>query len=562
MSTQKIPNSQKQFIQSNKGDYQGNVWETFNVDLDSNPGTLQPSKPLTAALDNTALSGEVVQALQIHDGGYYLATNDDVYSCSSNQDPTNSANWSDVSTLGAEDLGFETDMESFNGLLLVSLGTDIMSWNGSVKDDDWWTATTTGTALTADYVHTMKVLRTGNDTLFVTDKNVVRYYNTAAEHKGITLDTLMVACSLTPSLDRMWAGTYTEVEDNAFVYELRVGDDSAFQAYEIDGRAALTMFTYRNTPFVVTEKGYIQAFNGAGFETVAQFPWADSSDPMEGVRAGLVQDSSTSRAIHPKGAKVRGKYAYIFVDAGSEVNGGLLHRGLSGVWVLNLETYSLSHRYMVGAPEVVRSGPLLITNMPQTRIMVGSETSADGKGVWMESDGTPEAFAVTLRHEADSIADVYETFVVKADTLQSGETVTVKYKDTVNSAFPYFVDGVTWLNSTQFVTTDALTGVEVGDEIFIVNRHQAGKLCHITAIETGTSNTVTVDTALGTLNELSDIKVEKWRKLSTQMTSEDGEYKKFGAADGASPSRQYKVALQGSITVRELISKSNSKEQL
>ena len=65
MSTQKIPNSQKQIIQSNDGDYKGNLWATFGIDLDSNSGTIKTSKRLTQVVDADLIGSDIIQALQI-----------------------------------------------------------------------------------------------------------------------------------------------------------------------------------------------------------------------------------------------------------------------------------------------------------------------------------------------------------------------------------------------------------------------------------------------------------------------------------------------------------------
>lgn len=572
MSTQKIPNSEKQIIQSNVGDYSGNLWSTYNIDLDSNPGVIKVSRKLSRVIDADDIGTDIVQALQIHDGNYYLATNDRVLNCSVSNDPTNSANWSATGSLGIEDLGIETDMTSFTGLLLISLGTNIMSWDGATKDNDWWTAVTSGTALTTLKTHTLEVLRTGTDTLFVTDGNIVRYYNSAAGHTAITLDTLMSAQCLTSSLDRMWVGTYTEVENNAYVYELRVGDDAALQAYEVDGRACLTMFTYKNVPHVITERGYIQAFNGAGFQTMAQFPWANESKVMEGCRPGLVQESPTSRAIHPKGARVSGKYCYIYVNTDDEyVTGGkkLNDRSPSGVWVLDLETYSLTHRYALpdastdyGYHIVNRSGPVLITNTPETRVMVGG-TVNNTSGVWMESNDTAQGYFTTVRHESDSIADNFEKFVVKHNTLNTGETINTKYKDVTEPSLPLTITDISWLTSTKFTTTNALTGVEVGDEVEIISGYRSGYMCHITEIEGSTTKTITVDESIGLLNQLSDIQINRWIKIEPQPDEDtNAERIVYGSTEGSSPVREYKVVMKGDVTVREVISKSNNNEEL
>ena len=581
MSTQKIPNSQKQIIQSNDGDYNGNIWSTFNIDLDSDPGTIKTSKKLTKAVGFDTISSSVVQALQIHDGYYYIATNDDVYRCDVNDDPRVEANWSSVSSFDGDDLGFETDMTSFEGQLLVSLGTNIAAYISTVDDDWWTTGARSGTALTANLPHIMDVLRSGRDTLFITDGSKIRYYNGVSGGTIVEIDSLLTASCMTPSLDRMWVGSYTEVGNHASVFEVAVGatntlgDPAYNQSYEVDGRVCLTMWTYRNTPFVITERGYIQAFNGASFETVAQFPWANDSTVMKGCNPGNVQDSSTSRAIHPKGARVKGRYCYIMVDTTDGFNSGakINDRSPSGVWVLDMQTYSLTHRYALtdktdqfGQQVLTRSGPVLITNTNQTRIMVGgavdSQDGADNdEAVWMESDITNQGYLVTTRHESNSIADAFESVYVKADTLDTDETVTLKYKDVTIPNFPLSIEDVFWLSPNQFTTTNALTNVEEGDEVEITRRDHSGELCNITKIEGTTTKTVTVDKNLGTLNDTSDIQIDRYKLMTDEYVANNGEYKKIG--DGkTSPSRQYKVVMKGDVTVREIISKSNSKVEL
>lgn len=576
MSVNKTPNSLKQFIQSNVGDYQGNLWSTFNIDLDTQPGVIRTSKKLQRVLSPDDFGDDIVQAISIYNTYYYSVTDDRVSRCVTSDDPTLNASWSDVATFNAEDLGKETDAVNFEGLFLISTGTDVMSWDGTTKDNDWWTSSTgggAGTPLTSGQPHIMEVLRTGNDTLFVTDGSDVRYVNLEAGHTTIALEANQTAVSLTPSLDRMWVGTLTNSEENAFVYEIQVGNDAASSAYPVAGRAALAMFTYRNTPFVITERGYIQAFNGAGFQTVSQFPWATESKVMEDARPGTIAQQSDSRAIHPKGVRVDGKYAYIFVNTNDEYSNPadiLNSRSFSGVWVLDLETYSLTHRYSLatetneyGYAEVTRSAPILLTNIPNTRIMVGGEISnadANRGGLWMESDDTPQGFFTTVRHESESIADTFESFTVKADTLDATDSVTIKSKTATLSTYPVSLDDVTWLDASAFTTTASLTNVEVGDEVFILSGHGAGNLLTITDISGTNTKTVTTDGTIGVLNELSDVQIENWKKHEETMTAENGEWKKWGGPEGTHTACEYKVVLNGEVTVREVISKSNNKE--
>lgn len=573
MSTKKTPNNSKQWVQSNNGDYEGNLWETFNIDLDSNPGTLKVSKKLQQILGDTELLSDVVQALNIHDGNYYLATTNQLFKCSVNNDPTTGSNWTTVADFTSTETDFTTDMTSFGGLLLVSYDTNISSWDGTIQNSSWGTAVAGFSSIDSNYVHTMDVLRTGNDTLFYTNGDEVKYYNAAAGAASIALDANMVANCLTPSLDRMWCGAYTEVEDSGYVYELRVGDTSAFQAYEIEGRVALSMFTYRNTPFVITELGYIQVYNGAGFETIAQFPWATQSRVLEGCRPGLVQDTPSGKGIVPKGVKVRGQYAYILVQNQDEYGEGdnlIGERSPSGIWVLDLQSYSLTHRYSFsngsndyGWMKISRPGPILVTNTPETRILAGAEIGITNEGLWGEGTEEPQGSVTLTRHESDSIADTFEKFVTKIDTLSGTNAIKYKYRTTVDPTTPLLVRDITWLDETTFTTTDqSITTAMEGYEVAIEAGYASGNFPHITNVETGTTVTVTVDESIGLLNETSDIRVNNWQRIDDNFVAEDGEHKDIGGVDGVHPFAQFRAVLTGNITVREFISKSNSKEEL
>lgn len=572
MSTFKLPNSNKQFIQSNQGDYQGNVWSTFNIDLASSPGVVKVSPKLEKAVGAVTWgSDDIVQALAIYDSRYYIATSQDIFSCAVSDDPRVEANWGAIDFIGSIDVGLETDAVVFENLLLVSLGTNVASWNGTTLDVDWWTTVSkggeVGNALTVLKPHTMDVLRSSKDVLFITDGNKVVYAELDAGHTDITLDEGLTANCLTPSLDLMWAGTFNETDSNAFVFSIRNGSDVPAAAYQVDGRACLTMFTYKNVPYVITERGYVQGFNGAGFETVARFPWAEQSKTMTGARPGVVQDSPTSMAIHPKGAKVVGDKVYMYVDTDNEFASGtnLDSRAPSGIWVLDLLTYSLSHHSSLSLAEtdygwskVTRSGPVLITNTPQTRIMVGGEVN-NTKGVWMETANTPRGYFVTARHEADSVMDTFNSLYTKVDTLPSGSSVTVKYRTTWNE--PVLVDDITWLNATQFTTTSSdVTDALIGQEIEIIAGYRSGYLANITAVEGGTTKTVTIDQSIGLLNETSDIQIDNWLTLGTH-SPEEGEVKELGAkAPGTFV--QYKVILTGNVTLREVLSSSENKNSV
>lgn len=572
MSTKKTPNSNKQWIQSNEGEFQGNITETYNCDFDTDYGVLKTSPNLSAVLTTAEMdeTDESPQAFIVFEGRYYLATTDQIHYINAQSDPTTDA-WSVDETMSSEDLGDETDMTVYESDLMVTLGTNVMKYDGSA-DPDWWTTAgptgAGGPTLTAGVPHPLRVLRSGNDTLFVGNGNLVHYYNADAGVSTVTLESHFTTRCFTPSLDRMWVGTSTEDDDKAFVYEISVGTTTpggtpiANQSYPVDGRIVFSMFTHKNIPFAITDQGYIQAFNGAEFETVAQFPWADTLDLMEGVRPGAIQDGPRNVAIHGNGVQVRGDFAYIFVDVtnnNSAVNEPVTN-GKAGVWVLDLRTYSLTHRYaLAGATRTERSGPIFLPESGSTRIMVGTQNLSNEGVVYMEDATKLTAAVVLARHEADSIADEFSRFVIKSDTLDS-ETVDVKYRNTRTLAAPVVLNDINWLDTTRFTTTDDTTGIQKGYEVFVEEGTGAGSFVHITDISGGTTKTITVDTAIGVAAQSASVRVDDWLKYDESMTSEDGEWKDFGGNEGAHTFSQHKLVLNGDVKLRETICKSNNKE--
>lgn len=572
MSTFSIPNAQKQIRQVSRGDVFGELWSTFNIDLVTSPGKIKTSKRLTRVLDSTKLSAADVVAIDVFDSEYYVTTTDDVFTCSVTSDPTVAGNWLSEGTLGSEDLGFESDSVSFDGKIMFSLGTDIMSYTGSVKDDDWWVTTISGTALTADKPHIMHVHRGGQETFIVTDSNKIRYYNATAGHSAITLDTTFTASCLASGVSAVWAGTYTEQGSQAYVYEFYIGEQLdgapvARNAYPVDGRAVLAIEVINNTPYIITEKGNLQVFNGVGFETVASFPFAYQQNSLDGVRAGVVQDNSTARPIHPKGMKARNKSIFLAINTADDDSDLIDERSPSGVWEYNSETGVLNHRYSLtggtdskGASIQLRSGPIFISDQPETTIMVAGEIT-NGIGMWCEGTTVPYSYFITPEIDSQTIQDTYEKLILKARTLGADEAIVVKYRTSKNADYPQYND-ITWLNATQFNTTDAtFSNAAVGDEVEIIDGYGAGKLAHITTISGSPTYSVTIDESIGLLNETATIKLQNWKKLPTEYTSENGEYLSVGVGKVA-PWIQFKVYLKGDIEFRQLISKGNSKTEI
>lgn len=562
----------------NRGDSFGELSATFNADLVTMPGKIKASPKLGRVLTSATLDNDIPQALLVHDGRYYFATDDDVFICEATDDPSDPDNWSELTPALAGDsfsgIGLETDMVSFDGAVLISGATDINRYVSAtdLNTNDWWQSTVSGTALTSGKTHTLHVHRGGQETLVVADGNKIRYYNSTAGHSTITLDSLFTAHCFASGVNAVWAGTYTESSEYAYVYEFYIGEtiDSvpvARNAYRVDGRAILSIQTVDNIPYIVTEKGHIQAYNGAGFTTVAHFPFAYGRQTLDGVQPGLVQDSVTSRPVHSKGMQSDGESLYIFLSSESEATGDPVNeRTPSGIWEYNTATQVLNHRSApsdastdCGQSMVERSGPLLIANHPNTKFLLGTQLPGTNKyGLFAESTETSCGYVVTSEFKSDNAKDAFNQVYVQADTLQDAEKCVVKYKQINVNDFPVYAD-INWLSANTFTTTTDISAVLVEDEMEVTEQYGAGKLAHIASIDASSSTyTVTIDEELGATGETSRARFDRWKKVPKTYTDTDGEYASFGLPT-LNTWIKAKIAWEGAVSIRGISVTSKAK---
>lgn len=596
MSVFTIPN-QGQIRQIGRSETEGEIMESFSIDINNPYGKIKPSRKLVKVLDESDFDGgnSRLAALAVYKKSdestprFYAVTSDDVQICQVSQDPTDPANWQSINDLpGIFDMtGIDNNSDAvvFNDFLLISKTTDILSWNDSTDDVDWWTNVTSGSALTTGFAHTMHVHRGGQETLFVTDVNRVRYYNTTAGQSTVTLGADQIACCVDSGVDATWVGTYSESSDNAYAYEIYIGEQLdgvpvARNAYKIDGRAVLSIAVLGNVPYIVTDRGNLQVFNGAGFVTIAQLPFSGSSVVLDGVRMGNISDNNDQRPVHPKGMKGHNDSIYINVNTQTENLGfnqdPYAKNSPAGVWEYNTVTRQLHHRYAFsntstdnGAKNLNFSGPILIADTPYTFLMAGGEIDNTTSGLFMESV-TRFGYFVTPEIMSGSVTDAYESVYLKSKTLSGSDNIELKYRITKQD--PSF--GNVTLAETNVINTEDAVTVAVGDEVMIIDGDIPGKFAHVIAVSQGEVVTsCTLDRDIGTVGqtgvaEFNNFKLDGLQVENGVITNEanvydstSGEVKRFGG-HGTNPWIQYKVVMQGDVELREFISKSNSKEEL
>lgn len=595
MSKFTIPNSEGQIRQPNSGDSYGELWGTFNTDLSTSPGKVLASKRLQETMSEIKMGNDNVEAIALWGGSIVMfATGNRVAYVAAYRNPRNSGIWTSSSGAGL-DIGPESDALVFDGKLLVSTGTDIASTTETQPtaadfDQDYWTNVVSGAALTIAKPHIMDVSRVGQETLFVTDSNLVRYYNTSAGHSTVTLATQLTACCLATDPYATWVGTYSS-DGNAYVYEIYIGELAtdgstpiARHAYKIDGTAVLSIDIVDTVPYIVTDKGTIQRFNGRGFETVAKFPFADKGVTLAGLSLGAIDDDNLERAVHPKGMRADGKKLLININTDNQLITDLAsnplddddtfenvvvdERSPSGIWEYNTETKVLNHLFSLTDGDTTKgyhrhqsSGPILITNNQYTRLLTSGRVETDKTNLFAESpDTSPLSYFITPELTAATVQEAWGKVVLKTDTLASGETIDIKYRTRKVAGYPKY-SAINWLTTTSFTTTAISTDFAVGHEVEIMDGYGAGKMAHITSVSGSTTQTIVIDTAIGTTGETSNARFQNWKKIDSTYDPDSGEYKVIGVTE-SNPWIQFKVVFNGAVKMRQFISKGNSKTEL
>jgi len=590
MSTYKAP-ADGIFKQNNKADSYSDLWATFGVDISSIYGKLRTSKRLAPTMSTVKTNNDDVAAFVVYKGNIVAhARGARTMILQSYRNPRLSGNW--ASSAGSLDVGQETDSVVFNNQLLISTGTNIAMTTSATPpfsyDEDWWTAVTSGTALTNAKPHIMDVSLLGQETLFVTDSNRVRYYNTTAGHSTVTLPTHLTACSITTDAFATWVGTYSNSGD-AYVYEIYVGEQSggtpiARRSYRIKGATAILSMdtTDDGVPYLVTDKGKIHTYNGRAFVPVAQFPFANDEVSLAGLSLGDIDDDNLARAIHPKGMRADGKSLLININTNNQLivdlaanplddddifeNVVVNERSPSGIWEYNIETGVLSHlaplsndsTTQAGFHRQQSSGPILITNNPYTRFLTAGRVQSDRTDVYAENPTlTPSGYFITPEIQSDTIQEAFADLVLHKDVLNA-ETVSIKFRTSKRTGIPKY-GAANWTGDTTFVIEQVITLVEVGDLVEIIDGYGAGKMAHVTNIQTSvTTTTFTIDTAIGSNGEVGQVRFLNFKQFNTQ---DFNRYNSGGSQDVCTWI-QFMVVLNGDVTIRKIFNKGNAKTTL
>ncbi len=573
MATYKIPNQQGNIVQLNISDTSGDIWSSFNIDLQDTPGKIKLARPTKQIADDTDIDDRVT-AFTILDDDIYASSENALFSTSA----TDITNWQTRTTTPS---GVE-DMVVFKDQVILTTTDDLDAFDGvSTYTQDWWTARG-NPSLSNSFAKILHITRVGAEKLIVGNGSEAYSYDGGITSGAILsttldLDTKFTITAINSGIRSTWLGTTTDVAKEAFVYEWDNTSTNYTQAYPVGDRAVLAMDIYKDAPVIITERGYIKMFNNAGFEIIGQFPFATKPLFDSSTLSGGFVGTPWFRPIHHKGTSIVGDLMYIYCNWENSDNSDtpMDEQTPNGLWVFNFKTGSLNHIGSAYNDYIqISSSPLLTLNSNQARYIFGSEKreQADSFGIHAEDlsvESTNTGYLVTSELNTNSVTDTFDEVVIKA-LLGSEDAILVKYRTTGDVSLPVIAEDVVWLDETTFNTTADLSyiktrfdsSVDNRDEVEVILGQSAGKLAHITNItKSELIYSVTIDEELGQAGELSDVRIDNWKLIPRSMTLTDGEYYRFGLVEVGAWC-QFKIALSGKAgypEIREVIINTTNK---
>jgi hypothetical protein len=581
---------QNELKQLNKGDLNGSIGETFNVDLEHLPSKIcLPSKVQINETNDSLASLGLITKFIFYDGVFFAhsagtssGTYENVGKIFKGGDSVDAGftlpTWSGNTT----DFSDTATIESFDGQLVL-MSEDLWTL-GNSSDTSWTVEDTDLTSGLSTKFEGRVYFVNGNDSIFsFADPATV---STSGSYTfDIPLQSEGSISGIDTSASGIWITTSSDGSPETFVYLWDGVSENVFSgSYKVPEPYIMNLKVLNDTPYIVGGSGKIYAFNGSYFEEVARFPFSnillsglDDSRSIEIVTSGI------GKWIHNNGSTVLGNKLYFLVNpialADTKTYGD--YSKLAGIWCLDPEI-GLYHKHAisvlddngemgqlkyVGAlttsgldtnPSASDAGNFIFGFSYLTENSTSTEKYAIGHIQPIASAGSKQSgYLKTQRIYAQNTADTWEKMCLGFEELESNDSIEVKYRKVEREATNI---GVTWSSTTVFTSTDTdlvdiKSKFDTGEsyECRVLLGNGSGVISQLTNItEASGTYTVTLDTVHTgvTATNTGQVRLENWKSIET-ITSAQNDYQfKELPIGGQSNWIQYKIILRGEEIAR------------
>jgi len=549
------PRETKQLLQTNRSKVLGQLWSSYNLDLQSNLGVIRTSprfKINTSTTDDAQLGLPV--AFKYFDNRIWAICDTSIFK-----------NTGDISTAFTEDASSgvpttftkdESDMELFNSTLCVSITNALYSKAANGTGTGAWTS--------------RDVLSSGNPHILCYFSYLDRLYYSNGINQIISIDTSWATAdpgnpyalelghaseftitSMKSTSGIIWIGTMDRSNHggNGKILAWDGLSQDVQHEYKLaaQGCLALLIDTERDVPYAMDSNGVLLKFNGVGFSEIGRLPIKTSL--LTGASA-----STTERFIHPNGLAFT-KNGTILANVNNLNSDGTYNEnfqagiyefdGKGGCVHVGSPSYTTSSTISdYGQTRISRVGALANMNIYSTSgtrngtLAAGytyytNATSTNSAIFYDDSNNTLQKYGyfVTNWILSQNIQDEWQKIVIKyRQLLDSADRIWLKYR--IREAAPSSDVTITWTSTTTFTTTTNVSSYwtsGTGGEVEIVQGTGAGKCSHITSIVNNAGTyTVTVDETYTNATGTGKARFQSWNKITTVVDDQLTESTYFG----------------------------------
>src|SRR3990167_5363144 len=268
----RIPDENKQFSQSNKGDFGGTFWATKNIDIESEKGRIRisPQTRLTTDTQQRTPRGFLRSAASGTDQ-WWAWCGAKLFKTGST-DPTAAFAADAISNTPTDMTQVSSDIVEFGTAIIVSTSNEIKRLFSGAWQTAWWSKTTGSTLLVASVPHP---LCAGFNGLLVVGDSY--FANTIDKNNNqslvrVTLKNEYEIWKILSSNSEYWILASNKYGRDARAFRWDGFSENFNQDYGLQHPVVFSGVLKNDIPYVVNGNGQLLKFTGAGFEEVDSFP--------------------------------------------------------------------------------------------------------------------------------------------------------------------------------------------------------------------------------------------------------------------------------------------------